>query len=115
MTDQHLVKHGFRWNVGYGESIQVQGDKWLPLSSSSKVVSPWQFMPADLWVSELILHELVGWKKQVVEAFFLPYEAENIKSIPLSIHLPLDKIIWAATTNGLFSVRGVYKLAMELS
>ncbi|XP_065634479.1 uncharacterized protein LOC136069649 [Quercus suber] len=115
MAAQHLVQQGIRWNVGNGESIRVWGDKWLPSSSTFKVVSPKLFMHADLRVSELISHDSVGWKMQVIDTLFLPHEAENIKSIPLSTHLPPDKLIWAATTNGLFSVRSAYRLAMENS
>ena len=42
-------------------------------------------------------------------------EAECIKSIPLSIQPPEDRLIWAESANGLFSVRSAYKLAMKLS
>ena len=115
MAAQHLVKQGIHWNVGNGEHIQVWGDKWLPSSSTFKVVSPRLFMHADLRVSELISHEPVGWKIQVIDALFLPHEADTIKGIPLSNHLPPDKLIWVATTDGLFSVRSAYRLAMESS
>ena len=93
MAAQHLVKQGIHWNVGNGEHIQVWGDKWLPSSSTFKVVSPRLFMHADLRVSELISHEPVGWKIQVIDALFLPHEADTIKGIPLSNHLPPDKLI----------------------
>ncbi|KAK9992106.1 hypothetical protein SO802_027091 [Lithocarpus litseifolius] len=115
MAAQQLVKQGIRWNVGNGESVRVWGDKWLPSSSTFKLVSPRLFMHADLRVNELISHEPVGWKMQVIDALFLPHEANTIKIIPLSTHLPPDKLIWAATTNGLFSVQSAYRLAMELS
>ena len=62
MAAQHLVKQGIRWNEGNGEFIRVWGDKWLPSSSTFKVVSPRLFVHADLQVSELISHEPVGWK-----------------------------------------------------
>ena len=115
MAVQHLVKQGIRWNVGNGEHIQVWGDKWLPSPSTFKVVSPRLFMHADLRVSELISHEPVGWKIQVIDALFLPHEADIIKGIPLSNHLPPDRLIWATTTNGTFSVHSAYRLAMESS
>ena len=113
MAAQHLVKQGICWNVGNGESIRVWGDRWLPSSSTFKVVSPRLFMPADLRVSELISQETVSWKMQVIDALFLPHKANIIKSIPLSTLLPPDKTIWAATTNGSFSVRSSYRLAMK--
>mgnify|MGYP003766641319 CR=1 FL=1 len=46
---------------------------------------------------------------------FLPHEAELIKSIPLSSRLPEDKLIWALSPNGQFSVRSTYSLAMSIS
>ena len=115
MAAQHVVKQCIRWNVGNGEHIRVWGDKWLPSPSTFKVVSPRLFMHADTRVSKLISHEPVGWKMQVIDTLFLPHEADIIKSIPLSTHSPPDKLIWAATTNGLFSVRSAYRLAMEAS
>ena len=115
MAAQHVVKQGIRWNVGNGEHIRVWGDKWLPSPSTFKVVSPRLFMHADIRVSKLIFHEPVGWKMQVIDTLFLPHEVDIIKSIPLSTHSPPDKLIWATTTNGLFSVHSAYRLAMEAS
>ena len=114
MAAQHVMKQGIRWNMGNGEHIYVWGDKWLPSPSTIKVVSPRLFMHADIRVSKLISHEPVGWKVQVIDTLFLPHEVDIIKSIPLSTNSPPDKLIWA-TTNGLFSVRSAYRVAMEAS
>ena len=51
----------------------------------------------------------------MIDAVFLPHEADLIKSIPLSIQLLKDKLVWAANSNDLFSVYSAYKLAMDLS
>lgn len=51
----------------------------------------------------------------LLQQMFLPFEVEEIRSIPLSNTLPLDKLIWTGTSNGLFIVRSAYKIAMELS
>ena len=59
--------------------------------------------------------EFTQWKAQVNDAFFLPHKAECIKSIPLSIQPLDDRIIWAKSANGLFTVRSAYKLAINLS
>ena len=62
MATQYLVQQGTRWNVGNGNSIRVWGDKWLPTSSTYKVVSPRQFLHADTWVSKLISQDSGAWK-----------------------------------------------------
>ena len=110
---QYLVQQGTRWSVGNGKSIHVWGDKWLPTSSTYKVVSPRQFLHANTRVSELISQDSGAWKHQVLDVIFLPHEAELIKSIPLSVQLPEDKLIWAGNNNGKFSVKSAYRLAVE--
>ena len=64
---------------------------------------------------ELIDPESTQWKAQVIDALFLPHEAECIKSILLSIQPSNDRIVWPESANGLFTVRSAYKLAMKLS
>ena len=115
MAAQYLVKRGIRWNVGNGDSIRVWGDKWLPSPSTFRITSLRLFLQTETRVSELISHDVAAWKTQIIDAIFLPHEAELIKSIPLSSCLPEDTIVWAATPNGLFTVRSAYRLAMEES
>ena len=67
------------------------------------------------WVGDLIDHELGAWKYDTVKRFFFPHEADLIASIALSSHLPEDKMVWALTSNGKFSVRSAYHLAMEMA
>ncbi|KAL0006221.1 hypothetical protein SO802_013782 [Lithocarpus litseifolius] len=71
--------------------------------------------PEDTLVGELIDHEKVRWKAEVLAALFLPYEVDIIQSIPLSSHLPEDKLVWAETSNGKFNVCSAYTVATRLS
>ena len=115
MAAQFLVKQGSQWSVGKGTSIQIWGDKWLPYTTTYQVVSPRMFLSAETKVSELIDQDSSQWKAQVIDALSLPYEAECIKSIPLSIQSSDDRMIWAESANGMFTVRSAYKLAVNLS
>ena len=113
MAAQKLVQHGLRWQIDNGFNVQVWKDKWLPSSSTYKVVSPRLNSPADLRVSELIDLDNRCWNLHLLQQLFLPFEVEEIRSIPLSNSLPPDKLIWTGTSNGLFTVQSAYKLAME--
>lgn len=115
MAAQHLVQKDIRWAVGNGESIRVWGDKWLPSPSTFTVSSPRLFLHEETRVSELISQDSATWRTPIIDAIFQPREADLIKSIPLSLHLLDDKLVWAGTSNGLFSVHSTYKLAVEES
>lgn len=115
MSAQRLVREGIRWRVENGRDIRIWGDKWLPSPTTFRVTSPRQFLHQDTRVSELIDHATASWKFDILDALFLPHEAELIKGIPLSSCLPTDKLIWAEASNGKFSVKRAYGLAARLA
>ena len=92
------------WFGGIGGFLPRQHTKWCHQSFSYH---------EDTRVSEFIDTDVAGWKGGALDAVFLPHEAELIKSIPISLQLPEDKLIWALTSNGVFSVRSAYRLAMD--
>ena len=65
-------------------------------------------------VADLIDSSIAKWKTEVIDSLFIAHEVKLIKSIPLSATLPMDKIVWAETTNGNFTVKSAYKLAISL-
>ena len=115
MTAQKIVTQGMRWQVGNGSNIQVWEDKWVPNSSTYKVVSPRINAFSSLRVSKLINTTNISWNLEPLDQVFLPFEADAIKSIPLSLQLPVDKLIQAESSNGLFNVKSAYKVALELA
>lgn len=56
-----------------------------------------------------------SWKIKLIQSIFLPHEADSITGIALSSLLPDDKLVWAPTGNGRFSIRSAYKVAMEMA
>ena len=114
MAAQKVVQKGLCWRVGNGMNIKVWEDNWVPSSSTHKIISLRGSFPLNSRVSDLIDAKQKCWNLNLLNRVFLHFEAEQIASIPLSIRLPDDKQVWATTSNGLFSVRSAYKLALEL-
>ncbi|KAL0009325.1 hypothetical protein SO802_010827 [Lithocarpus litseifolius] len=113
MAAQDIVRRGSRWQVGNGSSIKIWSDKWLPTPPSHKVVSPPTVWPPEATVDSLIDADEGTWKREVVQSLFLPHEAEMIQGIALCSRLPEDRLVWAPTANGHFSVKSAYSLAVE--
>ena len=95
--------------------MKVLGDRWLPGFSSHKVISPRLFLHKDTRVGEFIDTKVMHSKSLVVDSIFLPHEAKAVKSIPLSVRSPLDKLVWAEMANGKFIVKSAYHLAVRMS
>ena len=65
-------------------------------------------------VSSLIDKDTRCWKVDRVQRYFLPFEAETILNIPLSYSLPEDSIMWMGNKHGVFTVKSVYYVALNL-
>ena len=114
ISAQSLVIEGLRWRVGNGANIKVWQDKWLPWVSTHSVISSRMFLSANTTVADLIDSSTAKWKNEVIYSIFIAHEAELIKTIPLSATLLVDKLVWAETNNGKFTIGSAYKLALTL-
>ncbi|XP_075654704.1 uncharacterized protein LOC142624852 [Castanea sativa] len=56
----------------------------------------------------------IWWKTFFIDSIFFSFEAEIIKSIPLSIRQPSDSLIWTKNRAGTFTVRSAYFLQKEI-
>lgn len=93
---------------GDGKSIDVWSDPWLSRQPSFRVISlrPQGY---DIERVEKLIDPLYHtWREDVVRNTFLPFEAEEVLSIPL-FSMALDDIYaWYYTTNGQYSVKSGY-------
>ena len=112
-----VIRKGTRWRLGNGHKIHIWEDKWLPMPTTFKVISP----PFDFgdfpMVLSLIDKDTKWWKDNVIYSLFLPFEANTIlliDSIPLSYNLPKDSLIWTGNKHGTFAVKSAYHIALSM-
>uniref|UniRef100_A0A2N9GCH6 Reverse transcriptase domain-containing protein n=1 Tax=Fagus sylvatica TaxID=28930 RepID=A0A2N9GCH6_FAGSY len=111
---REVIVKGSRWCVGDGAAIRIWQDKWIPSSSGHKVISPNNVLQPTARVCELFSPSF-SWNNELIEEIFLPFEADSIKKIPLvGVNKP-NRLIWAQTPNGIFSVQSAYHMLVEES
>ena len=93
---------------------KIWKDKWIQQPSTYKVVTPESTSLQVVRVCDLIDGTRKEWKEDLIHQCFLPQDVEAILSIPLSAYGGRDRMIWAATKNGKFTVRSAYKLAQAI-
>ena len=110
LSAREPVKKGVVWRIGNGDTVSIREDKWLLDPCYRSIISPLPFTPPNSKVSCLINSNSSKWKSNMIQQLFLPQEIEKILSIPLSIRLPPNQLIWSKTPSGKFTTRSAYKL-----
>ncbi|XP_050290614.1 uncharacterized protein LOC126728906 [Quercus robur] len=109
MLARDVISNGALWRIGDGKDIQIWQHRWLPSPGSGKVLSPRLDQSLNV-VQDLFIIGTKTWDFELIDRHFLPWEADGIKSIPLSEHHNIDLLIWPHTPDGSYSVRSAYRL-----
>ncbi|KAL0318628.1 UNVERIFIED_CONTAM: putative mitochondrial protein [Sesamum angustifolium] len=109
-----LLHSGCRWRIGTGQSVSVWKDPWLPRAPSFRVITP-PLLGAQLKVCDLILEHTREWDVEAVQSLFWLEDSTLILQIPLSFSGVGDLLVWHFSSNGLFSVRSAYHLAVSMA
>ena len=79
------------------------------------MLSPPVLLPTDTKVSTLISSKTSEWDVTLLDKLFLTIDVNSIRGIPLSHHKPRDRIVWAYTPKGSFTVAGSLSSAGDRS
>uniref|UniRef100_A0A2N9HU49 CCHC-type domain-containing protein n=1 Tax=Fagus sylvatica TaxID=28930 RepID=A0A2N9HU49_FAGSY len=96
---KEVLNCGLRWRVGSGDRIKIWKDRWLPSSSTYKVISPIAGGDAEATVDTLICGDSMTWNIPLLHSMFLPRDVECIRSIPLSKRKPPDTAAEASSSS----------------
>ena len=107
------MRKGMIWRIGDVKTVSLKEDKWLLDQVYRSVSSPLPFIPPDAKVS-IFIDEVNGtWKEAEIKQNFMPHQVKKIMSIPLSLRMPEDSLIWSKMPSGIFSTRSAYKLLVH--
>lgn len=109
LISRTLLEKGIKKRVGDGESINIWIDRWLPGTEDGKVTTQQSPNCRISKLSELIQDG--KWKEEPIRSNFNGTDRSNILNIPLSLQKAKDRIYWAWTTSGDYTIKSGYKKA----
>lgn len=101
---QEIVKKWVRWSFGNGQKVRIWEDKWVPNSSSYKVVSPRVLSSQASIVSDLIDVEDKGWNLDLLQRLQMVYFLLGVPIKLLWIRIGLLQVlqVWTVMVCGCF-------------
>jgi hypothetical protein len=78
------------------------------------VQSPIRILEQEARVGELIDVEKKWWNIPLIEDIFMKEEVEVICNMPICLGGRPDRMVWAGTKNGAFTMRSAYHLAQSM-
>ena len=113
LVGRELLEEGLFWRIGNGNSVQVQGEKLIPLPITYTTQTSNSDNGEDMMVADLLEDNPVQWKKLFIFKNFDEDEATTICNISVSRYEHEDKMIWRALSSREFSVKSAYHLEKE--
>ena len=108
-----IIKLGACKLVGFGNTILVWEDPWLPDKSGLIPTPRSQVNNSYLVVSQLLNSSGLGWNDILLNELFDHESIVAIKNIPIWSFGLEDRWTWTKSENGQFSVKSCYRLIIE--
>lgn len=107
---KETLKHGFRWVLGDGKSIEVYNDAWLRAKADFRVDCSNVRVDSVAKASDLFVSGADVWDTQMVNYLFLSCDAKAILATLIPQTQVCDRIAWTHYTNGLYNVKTGYQV-----
>jgi hypothetical protein len=108
-----LLKKGIINRIGDGRNTQFHRDQWIPRSRGLKVTGVKKNTRLR-WVNQLIEPASNQWNIEILRDLFYEHDVQAILSIELPQTQQQDRVAWNYEKNGVFTVKSVYRLALDL-
>ncbi|XP_058005230.1 uncharacterized protein LOC110661903 [Hevea brasiliensis] len=114
LAGRDVIKEGYRHNIGDDTQSLIWFDPWIPSIKGFRVFRPPHFPLQVNLVADLIDHDLLQWKTNIIDSIFDPIIATAIKAIPVAPLGNKDSIVWRFDHSGNYSVKSGYRFLSRI-
>ncbi|XP_074314331.1 uncharacterized protein LOC141649543 [Silene latifolia] len=105
---REVLERGLRRRIGDGRDTRVWGQPWVEGCQRGKVISPCGPGNELMYVADLLKPGGRGWDEEMLNRYFLPFEAKRILNMRVSPNMPRDVWYWGLEKDGEYSVKSAY-------
>lgn len=114
LTVRGCLSRGLHRHIGNGLDTAIWGDSWLSSAPKGRVLttrSPQLIFPDR--VADLIDWETYSWNYDLISSTFWPVDVHQILRVPFGSPATAEKLVWAFSKTGMFTVRSCYHSILE--
>ncbi|KAJ9135356.1 hypothetical protein P3X46_032549 [Hevea brasiliensis] len=115
LARRNVTKEGTLYKIRDGGNVLIWEDPWIKSSPNFRVDRPANCPTNIIWVADLIDHNRLEWKRNLVRQVFSPNVAKSILQIPIAPRGCEDKLVSKYENSGTYSVRSGYRLLAKSS
>jgi hypothetical protein len=108
-----LLKKGIIKRIGNGRGTQFVRDQWIPRNEGLKITHI-KKNSRRRWVNQLFLPGTKTWNVEHLRQLFHEHDVEAIMGINVPEQDTEDRVAWHYESNGNFSVKSAYRLALSM-
>ncbi|XP_026434569.1 uncharacterized protein LOC113332110 [Papaver somniferum] len=110
-----FIKANIVRKINDGASTNIWLDNWIPYATSPPVSNNINYKDYGYgYVKNLIDVNNNIWNLNLLNSLFSPEDVIRIRAIKINLHQS-DKVMWAHTHNGMFTIKSAYKAYMNES
>lgn len=106
------LRKGYCFQIGKSSTIRIRDDPWLPSIPGFQIPEDTNIPLHIQVVSDLMYPEGSQWDQEKVCSIFNPQLSKIICETPI-LDAEHERLIWAPSTSGKFSVKSAYKLLIQ--
>ncbi|CAL1383383.1 unnamed protein product [Linum trigynum] len=111
-----LLQQGLVWQIGDGKDARVLEDRWIPGVRREEVcILPSAPVLTEARVESFLVPGSGKWCVECLQQCFPESVMQRICSIPLPVRQIPDRCVWAWESDGEYTVKSGYHLALQIS
>lgn len=114
LDGRRLLAKGLCWRVGSGRDVRIWDDAWIPSLPGFNL----KHKPPDYDFPAVLVEDLIvdgRWSLDCIGPWITLEEKEAILRIPIPRYQRSDRLIWAYSKDGVYSVKSGYEEGLKLS
>jgi len=104
LAGREVILPNIQWSADDETQIKIREDRWLP---RGRLIGP-AAREEPMFVADLLDNNSNRWNVAMLNQFYDASLVQEIQRIPINANFASDRLVWTATTQGIYTIKSGY-------